>query len=510
MFVSSNPIHRHHIYLVKAMKELLLKASPSDFESACMFDVTTSSQQRGYKYCTSFDSFLQQSIPDSSEEQGDEAGDVRDYIGTCSTEFCAALSPLFERSPCGELTLSLLSTSSAGGLLKWVAHLLAIGNDLPLVAADATRAIVTLFDLYFLTVFRICASSRANEDVVIGLGRGSSVQSLSSSLMSVTMEADACAPLPSEVEGFATLQRFIQNSRTRLDRMVNLDKFQSTDQLSIGSPVNQHKTGALRLEKESAAALSCLITAIVVDVARILHKDLNTSDDEDDTQESLNDYAEEVISMAPVFVKQSCQLSAARSLSGKELVFKIVCCGKAWSQNVFKEHSNDYIDDLSERASLLWGHITSRGRLPPPAQRLMWDHLVRSSFMLLLEGFSKVTTCSTEGRSLMSMDLATLSSGLTPDSVKERLDDSFPNVCLPPSQSRREDSMRYVDTWIKVFFFPEEDTMNWIKQNRDQYHLDHSVSLIVAKIPPKRKQLIALKKKAVMDIYNGTQIDLKD
>ena len=491
------------------MKELLLKASPSDFKSSCAFDVTTRSQKRGYKYCISFGNFLQ-SIPDSSEEKGGDEAGANDYVGACSPEFCAALSPLFERSPCGELTLKLLSTSSADGLLKWVAHLLAIGNDLPLVAADSTKAIVTLFDLYFLTVFRICASSRANEDVSIGLGRGSAVQSLSSSLMSVTMEADACAPLPSEVEGYAILQRFVQNSRTRLDRMVNLDKFQSVDQLSIGSPVNQHKTSALRLEKESAAALSCFITAIVVDIASSLHKDMGISNDEDDAQESLISYAEEIISMSPVFVKQSCQLSAARSLSGKELIFKIVCCGKAWTDNEFREYSNDYIDDLCERASLLWGHIASRGILPPPAQRLMWGHLVRSSFMLLLEGFSKVTTCSTEGRSLMSMDLATLSSGLAPDSVKERLEDSFPNVCLPPSQSCREDSMRYVDTWIKVFFFPEEDTMNWIKQNRDQYHLDHSISLMVAKIPPKRKQIITSKKKAVMDIYNGTQIEFKD
>ena len=489
------------------MKELLLTASPSDLKSTCTFDVTTRSQTRGYKYCTSFANFLRNKPDSSEEEQDDEAGKANDYVGACSTEFCSELSSLIERSPCGELTLTLLSTSSADGLLKWVAHLLAIGNDLPLVAMDATKAIVTLFDLYFLTVFRICASSRTNEDVVIALGRGSSAQSLSSSLMSVTMEADVCAPLPSEVEGFAGLQLFIQNSRTRLDRMVNLDKFQSADQLSIGSTVNQHKTNALRLEKESAAAFSCLITAIVVDIASKLHKHVDISNDEGDAEETLTSYAQEVISMAPVFVKQSCHLSATRALSGKELIFKIVCCGKAWTDNIFKEYSNDYVDDLCERASLLWGHIASRGRLSPPAQRLMWDHLVRSSFMLLLEGFSKVTTCSTEGRSLMSMDLATLSSGLVSESIKERLDASFPNVCVPPSQSCREDSMRYVDTWIKVFFFPEEDAMNWIKQNRDQYHLDHSISLIVAKIPPKSKQIIALKKKAVIDIYNGTQIE---
>ena len=495
----------------KAVKELLMKAS-HDLKSSCSFNVTTRSHQRGYKYCISFVNFVQ-SIPDSSEDQGDEGGYTSDYFGACSAEFCSAVSTLIERSPCGELTLTLLSTSSADGLLKWAALLLAIGNNLPLVFADATKAIMTLFDLYFLTVFRICASSRTNEDVLVGLGRGSSVQSLSPSLMSVTMEADACAPLPYEGEGFATLQRFIQNSRKRLDRMVNLDKFQSIDQLSMsGSPVNQHKTAALRLEKESAAAFSCLIVAIVADVTSDLcnAEDMDISNDEEDVddnvKESLLSYAQEVISMAPVFVKQSCYLSAARSLSGKELIFKVICCGKAWTNNSFQEYSNDYVDDLCERASLLWGHIASRGRLPTPAQRLMWDLLVRSSFVLLLEGFSKITTCSTEGRSLMSMDLATLSTGLAHDSVKERLDKSFPNISLPPSQSRREDSMRYVDTWIKVFFFPDDDAMNWIKQNKDQYHLDHSISLIAAKIPPKSKQMLASKKRAVVDIYNGVQV----
>ena len=480
------------------MKNLLSAAYPVDLMSDCKFKVTTRSQQRGYKYCTSFATFLQ-SFDQPLENQIDDPCAANDYYGIRSTTFCSTLSPLIERSSCGELTLTLLSTSSAEGLLKWIAHLLAIGNNLPLVAVDATKAIVTLFDLYFLTVLRICAINRTNEDVLVGLGRGSTVPSLSSK-MSVTMEADACAPLPSQVTDFITLQQFIQNSRARLDRMVNLDKFQSTNQLSVGTPVNQHKTNAQRLEKDSAAAFSCLITAIVVDVASRLCCSEHV-DSRNDVEVSLTAYAQEVTSMAPTFVEQCCRLSAVRSLSGKEMIFKVVCCGKAWTQNVFKEFSNEYVDDLGERASLLWGHIASRGSLTPPIQKLMWEHLVQSSFMLLLEGFSKVTTCSTEGRSLMSMDLATLSSSLAPDSVKERLEESFPNVCLPPVLSGREDSMRYVDTWIKVFFFPDEDAIDWIKQNRGQYHLDHSISLIVAKIPPKRKQIIAAKKKAVMDAY---------
>jgi hypothetical protein len=298
----------------------------------------------------------------------------------------------------------------------------------------------------------------------------------------------------------------------RLDGKVNLDKFQSLDQLSISSPTDQHKSAATRLEKESAAALSCLVAAVIADIASKFCRteDMDVSIDENDVDNdkaSLECYARDVISMAPLFVRQSCRLSAARSLSGKELVFKIICCGNAWTGDVFKEYSNDYIDDLCERASLLWGYICSRGRLPSRVQTLTWDHIVRSSFMLLLEGFSKIPSCSTEGRSLMSMDLATLSAGLGPDSVKEKLGDGFPNVRFPPSQCHRDESMRYVDTWIKVFFFPEEDAMNWIKQNRHQYHFDHSISIITAKISPKDKQMLALKKKKVLDVYNGLQTD---
>lgn len=490
----------------KALKELFLKAWPCDTESRGSFNVMTRSCQRGYKYCDAFVAFLQR-LDSTDENQIRESDGVNEYFGACSTGFCSAVSPLIERSPCGELTLTLLSTSVTDGLVKWTALMLAIGNNLPLVAVDATNAVVTLFDLFFLTVFRICASSSANEDVLLGLGRGTSVQSLSSSLMSVTMEADACAPLPCEAEGISPLQEFIQKSRKRLKKMVNMDKFQSMDQVSIGSPVNQHKTAALRLEKESAAAFSFLVAAIIADIASEFCKpedmDISIEEDADDDNESLTSYAQNAISAMPMLVKQSCHLAATRSLSGKELVFKIICCGKAWADSVFQEYSNDYVDDLCERASLLWGHISSRGKLPPTAQILIWDHIVRSSFMLLLEGFSKIATCSTEGRSLMSMDLATLSAGLVPGSVKEKLEDSgFPNVSHPPSQSRREDSMRYVDTWIKVFFFPEEDAMNWIKQNRDQYHLDHSISLIVAKIPSKNKQEFALKKEAVFHIYH--------
>ena len=134
---------------------------------------------------------------------------------------------------------------------------------------------MTLLDLYILTVFRLCAASRINEDCLIGFGRGSASRLSSSSPVSLTMEADADAPLPRDGKGFWKTQEFVNNSRARLDNIVNLDKFQSSDSeegLGVASPRAKDEVHnfARRLEKETAAACSCLFAAILIDVANQL------------------------------------------------------------------------------------------------------------------------------------------------------------------------------------------------------------------------------------------------
>ncbi len=56
----------------------------------------------------------------------------------------------------------------------------------------------------------------------------------------------------------------------------------------------------------------------------------------------------------------------------------------------------------------------------------------------------------------MSMDLATLSHGLHPESVKTALYERQQLMITTPSDKCREEIMRYVDTFIKVFYFPDE------------------------------------------------------
>ncbi|KAL7543698.1 hypothetical protein ACHAXR_012979 [Thalassiosira sp. AJA248-18] len=517
--------------IYQAVADLLLASARNDHKSKHQFLITTRSEDSGYRYCTSFAQFLEDVAPYHSPTQNDMTRRLQSCFGMTSKEFSAAVLPFVEMKPCGERSLSILTQSSANGLVKWTARLLAIGSALPLVADDAYAAVMTLFDLYILTVFRLCAGSKLNEDVLIGFGRGTTARSASSSSISLTMEADAVAPLPWKESDFAQIQEFIRSSRKRLENIVNLDKFHSSnDGMCPTSPRSKNAVinFAKRLEKEAAAAYSCFFAAILVDVASKIFndekdyqsqqgplwddlKDMATTNRENDDSvvhtncQSLVAYASTVASIVPNLVTQTIRFATVNSMSGKELIFQVICCGRVWEDGSMHEHSNTYVDDLCERSALVWGYMSSSMRLSPPALQYTWNQLVWSAFMLLLEGFSKVPKCSTEGRSLMSMDLAALSHGLIPETVHAELEDDYAMIS-PPPQACREDMMRYVDTFIKVFYFPNEDIISWIKDNSRHYHVDHSLALVTAKgAGSKDKRFMTHGKKSVIGIYNQTK-----
>lgn len=434
--------------------------------------ITTRSEHSGYRRLISFEEFLDNSANIHSDTIQQLPWRVQG-CGMISNEFTSAVLPFVEMNACGERTISILTQSSSNGLMRWTTRLLAIGNALPLVAKDASAAVMTLIDLYILTVFRFCAGSKLNEDVLIGFGRGTAASSAASTSGSLTMEADAVAPLLRDRRVIGQTQEFIASSRNRLKDIVNLDKFQSSSDTCTTPPRSNNvvPTFARRLEKEAAAACSCFFVAVLVDVASTIFndgkdqlseqqplwadlKDLVSSSEKPENCNDLKHYAAKFVAVVPTLVAQTTRFATVNSISGKELVFKIMCCGRTFENRSMQEQSNAYVDDLCERSASLWGHLSSSTRLPPPALHYTWNHLVWSAFMLLLEGFSKVN-CSMEGRSLMSMDLATLSHGLMPETVMGELEDDY-SAIGPPPQSCREGMMRYVDAFIKVFYFPNE------------------------------------------------------
>jgi hypothetical protein len=545
------------ILFLQAVEELILGSSPETNTSENHIIITKRAEDKGYRYCGSFGQYLDRLAVTRVATPKKDASKRRLGHGIKSKEFISMILQFVEIKPCGVRTFSILTQSSSNGLLRWASRLLAIGHALPLVAGDASAAVITLFDLYILTVFRFCARNKSNEDVLIGYGRGTATCSASSSSVSLTIEADAVAPLPREGVDFVRTKEFINCSRERLKHIVSLDKFQATS--SYTSPTSPRSKNAvsnyaLRLEKEAAAACSCFFVAIIVDVASAMYsdrqdqpsqkqplwadlKDIATSIEKDEDISgllkngySLETYSISLVAIVPRLVTQATRYAAVNSISGKELIFQIICCGRVWETPDMKEQSNSFVDDLCERSAHLWGCMSSSTRLPPSAILFTWNELIRSAFMLLLEGFSKVVNCSTEGRSLMSMDLATLSHGFIPAIVQAEVEDEYPNIGTPP-QAYRDEMMRYVDKYIKVFYFPNEvrviivftlliafpasrfltllllslrqDIVNWIKDNSGDYHFDHSLSLVTAKAAGSRdKAFMTDGKMAVAAIYD--------
>ena len=464
--------------------------------------LTTRAINHSHRYCGTFRDYLDgfTVTPDPCTAKQD-ASNRRGSSGIKSKEFISNVLQFVELKPCGVQSLSVLTDSSLS-LLRWIASIVAVGNALPIVAKDASIAVMTLVDLYILTVFRFCAGNKSNEDVLLGFGRGTTLNSASLSTVSLSLEADAVAPLPRETKDFVSMQTFINCSRERLKRLVNLDKFQSVNN---GSPSNNCRRDASyfarRLEKQTAAACSCIFVAMLVDVASFSFsrnqdqkqplwtdlKDIIASIEKAEDisglltdEHSLETYTSSLVSVLPKLVTQALRYAAVTSLSGKELIFQIICCSRVWENDSMEEQSGSYIDELCERIAHLWGSMSSSSRLSSTMLKFTWDHLVQSAFLVLLEGFSKVGNCSTEGRSLMSMDLASLSHGLIPETVKAEADDDDQNIGLPP-QACREEMMRYVDKFVKVFYYPKEEIQNWIEDNAGDYHFDHCLSLVTAK-----------------------------
>ncbi|EED93374.1 predicted protein [Thalassiosira pseudonana CCMP1335] len=483
--------------------------------------ITTRAVRNGYKLCDWFKEYLDTTTAsDHATTPYIFPQQLRECVGLASKEFAACVLEFAERKSCGELCLSLLTQSCMNGLVKWTGRLIAVGNALPSVANDVSYAITTLFDLYILTVFRMCARNSRNEDVLVGLRRGSSSfdgsNGVKSNSVSLTIEADICAPLPREVRVFEPVQHFVTTGRSRLENIVNLDRFESANDMGVLSPrsLNELKNASRRLEKDTGAAASCLFAAILIDVAsKAFQKSIGSANEESfDSEEescridSLETYALDAISMAPLLTQQSCRLACVHSISGKELIFQIICVGKAWEDRDIMEHSNAYVDDLLERCGEIWGHLSSSS-LPQSVLKYVWNQLVRSAFLTLQEGFSKISNCSTEGRSLMSMDLATLSHGLISDTIKANLEEAYPTIS-PPPDSCREEVMRYVDAFIKVFYYPDEDTLDWIRENAGNYHFEHSLSLVTVKCASgcEGSSFWAARKDVVREIYRELKL----
>lgn len=475
-------------------------------------------------------------------------------------------------------SISVATYSSLHGICKWTARIMVVLEKLPIVAPHIEGVLTNIYNLYFLTVFRLCADTSKNEEIILDGYKVkpesyvSYFSSLSSSLSasgrqensllssafspykktkrrsatftkqmqknffsSNNIEAEICSPLKCDFPQHQSFRKYTHKSQESLNAVVNLDKIKpwtsdeylfgmdsladsdsesdSDDDIQgkrsmIGKPIfNENNKDVKRkptpcsvaasaLMKRCVAAQSCLFVAAVLDAA------LSNIPNVKQEQPGLFEYKELVVKVAPDLASRSTRMATLRALRAGNIVSEIIKIGVGWEDSILNEHSNDYIDfSLIDRCASLWFYMASSiDGLHPTAHKFLsfiWEHMVRAGFESLLEGFSKITTCSTEGRALMSMDLASFASGIQNRSIMNRIkqfqeefklpktEESF--MLLSPSLSqesqmismpRGNQGMQYVDIYVKVFYFDVADVMKWIEDNYKNYHLSHSLALM--------------------------------
>jgi hypothetical protein len=423
----------------------------------------------------------------------------------------------------GDTRPRITTRSITDGLVEWIARLVMVSLKLPLVAEKAASALENIFDLYFTTVFRLCMGSHTNERIIFGeadtqpayLDNASSPQSIqrkrpsspplirsfgherrnsgrppaapfrTSVSISSTLNAEICAPLQREIDATTKLRDFIDRAQQDLRGNVNLNRVDSW----IGNPDSpgdpeEYACGVARsLERREAAAWSCLVVAGLAKVTyQILSRHLlSHSSPARPTafpEQRLGDYAASAVDVVTLLTRKASEVSCTRALSPAEFVKEIVQVGAGWEESKLHEQPNDYVESLCERCCLIWGFVTASGKLPHHLASRVWERLQSASFLTLVEGFSRVNFCSTEGRALMALDLASASSYFRPDAVLERLecfDLSFASPRVTPRFGKE-----YVDMYVKVYYYPREDQMEWIANNYQSYRMDHVFALIRA------------------------------
>jgi len=102
---------------------------------------------------------------------------------------------------------------------------------------------------------------------------------------------------------------------------------------------------------------------------------------------------------------------------------------------------------------------------------------VESGYLALLEGFSKIYNCSTEGRALMSIDLTTFASSISKRALTEKFRETIGSnrEFLAPPAILDVRGKQYVDTYIKVFYFPNEVRLAYERHSLPHFYMLQSL-----------------------------------
>jgi len=162
-------------------------------------------------------------------------------------------------------------------------------------------------------------------------------------------------------------------------------------------------------------------------------------------------------------------------------VVRMIAWTVKWDQILtLQSESNAYVGEALGRLGKVWMYLqreSMEGKAFPLACiSKVWSCIVDEVLTQMLNGFAMVRSCSTEGRALMSLDLATFYFGM------RDISPSF-NVQIA------EEKKRQVDDFIKAFYYDrEQDVFEWINHHKKDYEPWHIYNLIECGIGASRSQ----------------------
>jgi hypothetical protein len=317
--------------------------------------------------------------------------------------------------------LPVIATESASkGLIKWTARLVSVIEKLPLIADDVTKVFRDIYDLYFITAFRLCAGNAKSEKIILGIEPATPLHShetnhvvkspnwnkkaapsgfmgfglrpiqstvrnrrdIGTLSVSRNAEADICAPLPSDARSITLLRDFIISGQDNLGTCVKLDRMDNQLKDPIPQPnIDAEFVAGLVnvLSKRQGAAWSCLFVAALLDVAcTAAEKTLKTSflnqmtgvnesrptpektpegDEAATLLDSLATYTKTVSRVAPFFVKTSSQIACVRAIMGGKIVKEVSNAQFDRVQAVFTRFANIVVHTLLQTDHGCWAYL---------------------------------------------------------------------------------------------------------------------------------------------------------
>ncbi|KAL7563342.1 hypothetical protein ACA910_014186 [Epithemia clementina (nom. ined.)] len=457
-------------------------------------------------------------VDSSTKSTGMHNANVYDWSGNLPTGTIASLSVAREFMESFKTTNNqdepsrIMPISIAEGLLCWISRIILVADKLPLVAGDIGEVVTNTFDLYVTTVLRVCCGNAKNERVLLGCDRQNPLRTVTSEddrrsplptgkrpaspaiffgkerrrssktskpqiFRPALREADICAPLLRDEAELCRLRKFVVRAQDSLQGIVNLDRVDAW--LPDPEGAWDSRLSARILERKVAAAWSCFVLAAVGDLCYLIISSRLAKDHGAAVRsnlESLHSYVQSLAAVLPKLVESAVLISSVKAMNGHGVVSSIVSVGAGWEECKLHEQANEYVEDLCEKCTRVGGNIVELGMLPLKIMTHCLETIISVGYLCMLEGFSRVAFCSTEGRALMALDLASFSAGVLGEAFTKRLETMHINTTI--REVSNLDEMKRVDTYIKVFYYPQDEVVKWVKEHFRDYNMNHAMALV--------------------------------